>query len=75
MIDDKPPGLLSRYMFPIGNGRVVVQEEWDIDIPGCPLVRSPWHPHRGPPASRYIRQIEMTELEYREIQPELFTRR
>jgi hypothetical protein len=60
-------------MFPINNGRVVVQEEWNIDIPGCPLVRSPFLGNDfGERQSRYIRQIEMTELEYRQIKPTLF---
>ena len=42
-INPSPPGLLSRRVFAIDMGRVVVEEKWDIDEPGCPLIRSPWH--------------------------------
>jgi hypothetical protein len=51
-------------MFRIDRGRVVVQEEWNIDIPGCPMIRSPFHSQLGNSGPLYIRQIEMTEEEY-----------
>lgn len=64
-IADFPPGLISRRAFPIDQGRVVVEEHWDISVPGCPLIRSPWHgPLNQPLANKYIRQITMTAEEY-----------
>jgi hypothetical protein len=41
-IDPKPPGLISRWMFPIHAGNVIVEEVWDIRVPGCPLIANPW---------------------------------
>ena len=61
-IADFPPGLMSRRMIPIDQGRVVVEERWNIDVPGCPLIKSPWHPFEGGP--EIIRQVVMTEREY-----------
>lgn len=64
-IDNYPPGLLSRRWFPIDRGRIVVHEEWDIDVPGCPIIRSPWHAGIGDAGSRFVRQVVMTEEEFR----------
>lgn len=40
-----------------------MEEEWDIDVPGCPMIRSPWQPqlHDG---HIFIRQVVMTAKEY-----------
>jgi hypothetical protein len=42
-----------------------MEEEWNIDAPGCPMIRSPWHPqfNDGP---IFIRRVEMTTAEYEE---------
>lgn len=71
-IDDRPPGLLSRRMFPVDMGRVVVEEEWDVSAPGCPLIRNPWSqaPLEG---HRYFRQVKMTREEYEATLPTLFS--
>jgi hypothetical protein len=70
-IADFPPGLISRRALPIDQGRMVVEEHWDISVPGCPLVRSPWHSPLNPVADKYIRQVTMTAEEYAELQPAL----
>jgi hypothetical protein len=64
MIADRPPGLTSRRMFPIDRGRVVVEERWDIDTPGCPMIRNPWLPSLAVSGSLYVRQREMTAEEF-----------
>lgn len=59
-----PPGLIHRRTFPIDRGRWVMEEKWDISVPGCPMIRSPWQPpplHQG---NIYIRQVEMTAEEH-----------
>lgn len=63
-ISAHPPGLLSRRFFPIDQGRWVMEEKWNIDVPGCPLIRSPWllGPFNDGPI--FIRQVEMTAAEY-----------
>lgn len=62
-IDKNPPGLISRRMFPIDQGRVVMEEHWDINVPGCPMIRNPWNPLVSD-ASNCIRQVVMTREEY-----------
>ena len=66
-------GLLSRRMFHIDRGRVIVEEEWNIDESGCPLIRSPWtqmnNLHPGP---IFVRQIEMTTEEFNHSKIPLF---
>lgn len=64
-IDDYPPGLIWRRWFPIDRGRMVVEEEWDIDTPGCPMIRSPWHNGLSLNGSRFVRQVVMTDEEFR----------
>ena len=71
-INQRPPGLLARRMFRIDDGKIVVQEEWDIDVPGCPVIRSPWHP-QSKAGSLYVRQIRMTDAEYRNANVTLFS--
>lgn len=66
-IDPNPPGLIRRRFFPIDRGRWVMQEEWNIDTPGCPMIRSPWT-LRFDDDPLYIRQVEMTAEEYQEMQ-------
>lgn len=64
------PGLISRRVFNIDRGRVVVEERWNLDAPGCPVVRSPFHnPLQSGPV--HVVQTEMTEAEYRERNPTL----
>ena len=62
-IDNNPPGLVHRRAFRDG-GKVIVQEEWNIDVPGCPLIRSPWNPPPENYGSIWIRQIVMSEDEF-----------
>jgi hypothetical protein len=65
-INPNPPGLLSRRVFRIGNGRVVIEEQWNIDAPGCPMILNPWcsPPDCGP---LFVRQVEMSEEECQDI--------
>lgn len=67
-IDPNPPGLLSRHTFQIDGGRWIMQEEWDISAPGCPMIRSPWHSPLGQEGNSFIRQVEMTDAEHEEYQ-------
>jgi hypothetical protein len=70
-INQRPPGLLSRRMFPIYRGSVIVEERWDIEAPGCPLIESPWGVNSL--EGRFVkRQREMTEQEFRDSKIELF---
>jgi len=55
-------GLISRHVFPIDQGRVVVDERWDLDVPGCPIVRPPFGTLQSGP--HFVRQIVMTPREY-----------
>jgi hypothetical protein len=36
-IDDNPPGLLSRAFY-TEDGAEYVREEWDLTVPGCPMI-------------------------------------
>lgn len=70
-INPNPPGLLGRRFFPIDHGRWVMEEKWNIDTPGCPMIRSPWlvGPFNDGPI--FIRQVEMTAEEYHELQRQI----
>ncbi len=62
MIGHSPPGLIYRRTFPVGDGRWILEEKWDIRVPGCPMIKSPWHsPFEG---DVFIRQVEMTAKEH-----------
>ena len=69
-MEDRPNGLLCRRSHSIGKGRVLVEEEWDLDHPGCPMIRSPWHAQD--PWRYWIRQVIMSDSEYKEVRPTLF---
>lgn len=70
---DRPPGLIKRRMFPIDRGRVVVEEHWDVDVPGCPMIRNPWvNPLEVIGGSKIVRQVEMTRLDYDRANIDLF---
>ena len=71
-INQRPPGLISRRMFRIDDGTIVVQEDWNIDVPRCPMIRSPFHGQPGNSGPLYIRLIEMTDAEYRNANVTLF---
>lgn len=67
----REPGLIYRRVFPIDRGRVCVEEKWNIDAPGCPLIRSPWLPGPFNDGPIFIRQVEMTEAEFLSAKVEL----
>jgi hypothetical protein len=71
-MQDFPPGLTRRRMFPIDRGRVVVEEHWDLNVPGCPMIHSPWvnNPLKAPDG-KYVRQIEMTKEQFDAAKPRL----
>jgi hypothetical protein len=71
-IPDRPPGLLSRRAFYVDRDRVVVEERWDIAVPGCPMIRNPWLQPMQVSGSLYVRQVEMTADEYNHSKPVLF---
>lgn len=64
-INNNPPGLISRRTFPIDRGQWVMHEEWDIDAPGCPMVRSPYHSQLTG-GNRFVRQVIMSAEEHAE---------
>lgn len=68
-----PPGLMYRRSFRVDMGRAVIEEKWDLDAPGCPMIRSPWH-FQPAPERYYIRQVIMTDREIDESRPLLFER-
>lgn len=70
MIEKNPPGLLSRRTFPIDQGRWVMHEEWDITVPGCPMIRNPWGPTLGEDVKHIVRQVVMTAEEHRHFMSE-----
>lgn len=58
--------LVSRRVYPIGDGRVVVDEVWDLKHPDCPFVQSPFS--NALLSNPGVRQTVMTDREYRELQ-------
>jgi hypothetical protein len=69
-IDECPPGLVSRSMSR-RNGRVIIEEHWNIDTPGCPMIRNPWVSNPSEPGPHYVRVVEMSEAEYEAARPTL----
>jgi hypothetical protein len=59
--------LIYRRVFQIDQGRVVVEEKWDLTHPDCPFIRNPWNPYQGPLGNRAYRQIEMTQEEFSQL--------
>lgn len=43
-IADNPPGLVSREIVSVRDGIAKVREEWDITVPGCPMIINPFNP-------------------------------
>lgn len=72
MTSDAPNGLIYRRAQPDGNGRVVLEELWDIDVPGCPMIRNPWSPQL--PGHIFIRRLIMSDREYEQSKPPLLER-
>lgn len=68
---DPNNALISRRMFPIDQGRVVIEEKWDLTSPDCPFIRNPWNPYQGPMQSPHVRQVVMTQAEYDLAKPPL----
>lgn len=70
-IAQRPSGLLSRRMFSTNDGNVCVEERWDIEAPGCPLIRSPWAVN--PLEGRFVvRQRLMSEQDFKDSRIDLF---
>lgn len=64
-IDQRPPGLMSRRMFPIHAENVIVEETWNIETPGCPLIKNPWDINPLEALGGIVkRQREMTMQEF-----------
>lgn len=57
--------LISRQIFGVDQGRVVVTETWDLDHPDCPFVcpQAIWGSLQKP-TGRYQHQAVMTKEEY-----------
>jgi hypothetical protein len=56
--------LIYRRVFPIDQGRVVVEEKWDLEHPDCPFIRNPWADYQGTLGNRAYRQLTMTKQEF-----------
>lgn len=41
-----------------------MEETWNIDVPECPMIRSPWLPGPFSNGPIFIRQVEMTAEGY-----------
>lgn len=72
MVQDTPNGLLYRRARRLDRGRVMIEEEWDIEAPGCPMIRNPWVPQV--PGRFFIRQVILSDREYEQSPPPLFER-
>lgn len=59
--------LISRRMFKVGDGTVIVEEVWDTKHADCPFVALPGAlvPNPG------LRQVRMTENEFEDLDPPL----
>jgi hypothetical protein len=57
-----PPGLLKTYIVHRDENQVVLNEEWDISVPGCPMIRNPWGPQV--PTDHIINQMVLTPEEF-----------
>lgn len=60
----REPGLIYRRAFKVDAGRVVVEEKWDTEAPGCPLIRSPWAPPQFQPGRVVVMQNTLTGHEF-----------
>lgn len=63
------PGLLKAYIVHRDDSQVVVNEEWDISVPGCPMIRNTWAQQLGlavQTGNHYIRQMVLTPREAEE---------
>lgn len=56
--------LIYRRVFHIDQGRVVIEEKWDLTHPDCPFIRIPWDEFHGPLGNRAYRQVTMTAEEF-----------
>ena len=61
-----PPGLLKTYIVHRDENQVIVNEEWDISVPGCPVIRNPWMTQglSAPTTNHYIWQRVLTPEEF-----------
>ena len=71
-ISDRPPGLLARRVFSGDQDRVVIEENWDLNVPGCPMIRNPWLAPMQTRGARYVRHVEMTERQFNNSDIKLF---
>lgn len=63
--------LIYRRVVPIDQGKVLVEEKWDLTHPDCPFIRNPWDDFVGPFGNRAYRQVVMTKEEYEAAKPPL----
>lgn len=72
-MNPRPPGLMSREAFHIGTDVVIVDETWNIDVPGCPMIRNPWTASSQQVGSIFVRRLKMTENEFSSQEIPLFS--
>lgn len=59
--------LISRRYFDIDQGRVCIEEVWDLKHPECPFIHNPWLGAIGqcdPVSGRHVRQVVMSNEEF-----------
>lgn len=61
------PGLVSRKVVAESADRVVIREEWDLSVQGCPFVAV----RRDVPSARWMRELIMSPDEFRQRKPEM----
>ena len=61
-------------MFPIYHGWVIINEDWDISVTCCPMIRIPfpWINDLSTSGNLYMRQFVMTETEFHRRAIDLF---
>lgn len=67
MTRDRAPGLIYRRLEPYDERNKRVIEGWDTQVPGCPLIRSPWSSAPRRRFYEWVRfvpiQLEVPELD------------
>lgn len=67
-IDPHPPGLIRRHIYSRRDRVVIVDETWDVSVPGCPMIRVDWGAMAWP---YWLRRVEMTQAEFANVERDL----
>lgn len=61
---DPAPGLIERKAFSLPNHLVVVEEKWNIAVPGCPMILNPFVLQARRGWSHWTRRLRLTQDEF-----------